>query len=81
MSKNKKTEEKIHYVFVKDHAKSKSGFATVEAAHAHAATIPQSDDIRVRTRYRTRNNSYDVVVKTRRDAATVGLVPQNEAND
>lgn len=61
-------QQQASFIFVRDDEKSKLGFLRIEDAQAHAKTIPETEDRRVRVRFRNRSGRFDVVVKTRREA-------------
>jgi len=55
------------YIFARNDEKCKTGFVRIEEAQKHAETIPETEEQRVRVRYRSRSGAYDVVVKSRRE--------------
>lgn len=62
--------QETRYQFVKDAERTRTGFKTPEDAHAWltASGLPKDGpDVKTRVRYRSRTNTYDVVVKVRRE--------------
>ncbi len=66
---SKEQQQKVHYAFIRDDERSKLGFISEEVAKTEfdSLKVLEGDDTRVRLRYRSRTDRWDVVVKTRRE--------------
>lgn len=66
-------EQQKRYIYVRNDELSKTGFVNQEDARIWANSkfeVMDTEERRVRVRLRNRTGLYDVVVKTRREAAT-----------
>ena len=68
MTKAKET----RYIFVRDDGKTRTGFTSYADAVAAKAGIPETPEQTVRVRLRRRTNTWDVVVKVRREVHADG---------
>lgn len=63
-----KKQDEVRYIFAKDLTQCVLGFKTAEEARLHAVNkfeVMDTEERRIRVRYRSRTNTFDVVVKTR----------------